>query len=386
MITLNNLFTLPELEPIHLVAGNEGINRPISGVNVMESDSLAEFFKENELLVTTGINIQMDEQKLIAMVQMAFHRKTAGIILNVGPYIPYIPEQVIAFANEHRFPVFEMPWVYRVADFVKITVQYLAATEQKETKSRHALSELLFQPEPDADYVSKAFTQLGIKTDHDFAIIVCACDSKQTISSSLRYVAEDELSRKYKLLLSMHGNAQMIYLVSRSEFNDSTLPLKKIIETIYQKCEEKFGKTHLSIGMGNEYPLKTLTKSYHEAMTVIRLHQRHPELSIYEYKKIGAYKIIMDVRERNVIESFHQESLGLLYRYDQLHETDFVHFLRVFLEEDGRTANIARKEFIHRNTVLYKMKKIESILGTDLCQPFAKTNLSLAFMIEDLMD
>lgn len=384
MITLKKLFSLSELEPIHLVAGKIGINRPITGVNVMENARLVEFFKENELLVTTGINMQGDEKGLIAMVHTAFNRKAAGIILNVGPYIPYIPEQVFQFADGHQFPVFEMPWVYRIADFVKITVQYLAAAGQRQTRTEHTLSEILFNPEPDRGHISKELTQLGIKIEADFGIVVCAVNVLP-VPRWLVYNLEDQLSKKYKIILSTIYKNQIIYMVDHSEIQVSDLSLSKIIKGIQINSDGELENTKLSIGTGNFYHLADLSKSYHEAMIVIHLTRRHPDLLINEYKDIGAYKIIMDVRDRHVIEVFHQESIGVLYDYDKLNETSFVHFLRVFLEEDGRTANIARKEFIHRNTVLYKIKKIESILGIDLDQPFVKTSLSLAFMIEDVI-
>jgi len=383
MITLNHLFALPELEPICVVAGKEGMNRLISGVNVMESDSLFDFFKEGELLVTTGINMEKDEQRLMSMIVNVYEHKASGVILNVGPYIPHIPDQVLEFADAHQFPVFDMPWAYRVADFVKITVQFLASAEQNQVRSKHTLNELLFHDAPDYAYVYKELDQLGIKTDQLFSIIVCSFDSKKAPTSSLSYIVEVTLSRKYRLLLSIRHDNQLIFLAVQMRGSD--LPLASLMKTIRNGYAPQLGTRQMYLGMGNEYPLKEIMKSYQEALLVLRLTKRHSYLQIYEYKDLGAYRIIMDVQEPRLIENFYQNYLGVLYRYDHLHETDLVHFLRVFLEEDGRTSMIARKEFIHRNTVLYKVKKIESILGTDLCHPFAKTNLQLAFMIEDMI-
>ncbi|MCO7174891.1 PucR family transcriptional regulator [Sporolactobacillus kofuensis] len=383
MITLNHVFALPELAPIKLVAGKEGISRPITGVNVMESDRLIEFFKENELLVTTGINMGRDEQKVIAMVRQAFDRHASGIILNVGPYIPRIPDQVIRFADVHQFPVFEMPWVYRVADFVKITVQYLAMAEQTHTQTKDALAKLLYH-HVSSDDVAHAFTQLNIKIDGSFAIVVCTLGTDQSIPPALTYIIEGEFSKKYKLLASIREEHQMIYLVEPISGTD--VSLSKIVRKINEKNRKKPGSAQVLVGSGHAYTLMETAKSYQEALTVIRLARRHPNLGVYEFSELGAYQMLMDVHDRRVLERHYQKYLGLLSRYDQIHETDYVPFLRVFLEEDGRTANIAHREFIHRNTVLYKVKKIESILGADLCRPFVKTNLLLAFMIEDLRD
>lgn len=379
MITLKHLFMLPELSTIKPVAGEAGMSRTISGVNVMESDCLFDFFKAGELLVTTGINMDHDEEKLITMVKKTHDHQASGVILNVGPYIPSIPNEVMDFANSHRFPIFSMPWSYRVADFVKITVQFLAAAEQNQSRFRDLLSELLFQSVPDRAYVTAELEQIGAQADQSFSIVVCSYDSDQ-LPVSLVYGIEMELSRKYRLLQSMHRENQLIYLTV--QIRGSDLPLMKLTEAIRAKKTEW---RNLSIGSGSEYPVMEAQRSYQEALTVLRLAKRHPYLKICEFNDLGAYRIIMDVRDPRIIERFYQKYLGQLYRYDQLHETDFVPFLRVFLEEDGRTATIAHKKFIHRNTVLYKVKKIEAILGADLGHPFVKTNLQLAFMIEDLM-
>ncbi|RKJ39795.1 PucR family transcriptional regulator, partial [Butyricicoccus sp. 1XD8-22] len=98
------------------------------------------------------------------------------------------------------------------------------------------------------------------------------------------------------------------------------------------------------------------------------------------------YKIIMNVPDQSIIKTFHQDMLGPLYLYDQLHNTDFVEFLRIFLEENGSANKISKRLFIHRNTVTYKINKIASLLDLDLNNTFARTNLNVAFMIEDIMN
>ena len=71
--------------------------------------------------------------------------------------------------------------------------------------------------------------------------------------------------------------------------------------------------------------------------------------------------------------------LDPLIQYDQLHHANLMQFLHIFIEEDGSTSRISKREFIHRNTVLYKVRKIESLLDMELNSSFAKTNLVLRF-------
>ena len=93
----------------------------------------------------------------------------------------------------------------------------------------------------------------------------------------------------------------------------------------------------------------------------------------------------MGVQDRPIIEKFRHDMLGRLYQYDDLHGTDLVTFLRIYLEENGSTNKVSELQFIHRNTVLYKVNKISMILDIDLSNAYTKTNLLLAFLIEDVL-
>ncbi|WP_445491931.1 PucR family transcriptional regulator [Niallia sp. 03133] len=385
-MTLRKIANLPECKTITLVAGGEGIDRAITGVNVTESGELAEFFRPNELIVTTGINMAKDQKKLSEIVEIAFRRKAAGIVLNTGPYIPFIPEQILQFANQHHFPVFQMPWDYRIADFLKLVVQFLDREHTVQTKKEYILSDILFNSESQQERITQEILGLGYKRDAEFSTIVCEINTPNVSIHSLVQTIEEWFHKRYKSFLSMVYENQLIYMIEHSDFHTSKIPFSKAIKCLYTDVSMKRNEAKLVIGTGNFYKNVTeLSKSFNEAKTVIHLSKRNPNQLFYHYKDIGAYKLLIGLQDRNLIESYHQEMLGLLYRYDQLNETDYVSFLRIYLEEDGHTSNIGRREFIHRNTVLYKLKKIESILNIDLSNSLTKTNILLAFMIEDIL-
>ncbi|WP_165364323.1 PucR family transcriptional regulator ligand-binding domain-containing protein [Sporolactobacillus sp. THM19-2] len=350
MITLQELFTLPEFDAIHIAAGERGISRPVSGVNVIESAHLAEFFKKYELLITTGINMHQDTAQLTDLVETAFERGAAGIILNVGPYIPTIPEQVIRFADQNHFPVFSMPWVYRVADFVRISFQYLAVADQKQAKTEELFSEILFQPEHDRERLAGDLLQVGIKSHAHYAVIVCSVRPPAAVPAWMTFSLEEELQKKYTIRLSMNHDHQLIYMADRKEKGVTRQFFAEMTRHVLQKRPNS--GIDLFIGVGGAYRVEQLSKSYREALSVVQLVSRRPELPFFQYKDAGVYRILLETSDKAVFQTFQSEMLGPLYRYDHLHQTDLVGFLRTFLDEDGRTTPIARKEFIHRNTVL----------------------------------
>ncbi|MDM5247390.1 PucR family transcriptional regulator ligand-binding domain-containing protein [Lysinibacillus sp. G4S2] len=386
MGTIRKIVEGVQFPMLTLVAGHSGTYRRITGINVVESIDLIMFCRPNELVVTTGINLSSQGESLEQLVKLAFSKKVAGFIINTGPYIPDIPESVINFANKHDFPIFQMPWSYRIADLLKITFQFISNHHQELSIEEKILYNLLFHYKQNANYIKDQLALLGFPQGKEFAIISCTTNGLQTSIDRYEVMIQFAFQNRYKRFLKLKHKNHLIFLIDRAQINTPNTPFSKIVEEIYDKITQKNGYLDIIIGKGNYHKeLENVRKSYDESLTVIQLAKLHNNRFLYKYKEIGAYKIIMAVQNQTLIKSYNQDILGQLYRYDELHNTDYVQFLRIFLEENGSTSRISERQFIHRNTVLYKLKKIETLLDMDLSNPFTKTNLYLAFLIEDVL-
>lgn len=384
MVTLKQLLALPEFATIQVVSGKEGVDRRVTGVNVMESDSLTAFFKQDELLVTTGISIHGDMERLFALVEAAYERKTAGMILNVGPYIPYIPQKVLQFSNTHAFPVFEMPWVYRVADFVKLTIQYLTKTSGEQQSIKNLMTQILLHNHWD-ETMAAPLARGHITCSTYYEVIVYDVNDAEDFTvfpSWMEFIIEQELKKAGHVLFSMAVKTRFIVLMEHSGVK---LTEHKIRDVHQKILKNKKDKLQLFVGIGSAYLVTELNRSYHEALTVIELARNHRYFQIAKYAHTGVFKLLRENIDKQTLRAMHQQTLGPLYNYDRVNGTDLVSFLRIFIEEDGHATAIAQRTFVHRNTVLYKMKKIESILESDLTNPYEKNNLLMALMIEDIL-
>lgn len=380
-IVEGNLFPM-----LTLVAGQSGMYRRVTGINIVESSDLIMFCRPHELVVTTGINLSHQNTSLEELVKMAHTKKAAGFIVNTGPYIPTIPDSVISFADEHELPIFQMSWDRRVADLLKTTFQFIATHEQEQSTEDQVLYNLLFHYKKHGDSTRQNLTQLGFPSGTELAIITCTTTDAHNSIDQYEVLIQFALQKRYKRILRLKHKNQLIFLINRSQITTSNCPFSKTVEDIYDKITQKNDNLNVIIGKGSFYEdYENIHKSYKESLTVIQLAQLHNNRFLYKYKEIGAYKIIMGVQNRTLIESFSQDILGQLYRYDDLHNTDYVSFLRIFLEENGSTSKISERLFIHRNTVLYKIKKVELLLDMDVTNPFTKTNLYMAFLIEDVL-
>lgn len=385
MSTISHMMQSSLFPQLRVIAGENGFYRKISGINILEKEELTIFCRPNELVVTTGVYIANDMDCLEQLVKVAYEKRTAGFIINTGPYIPDIPSSLIHFADEHEYPLFQMDWKHRVTDLLKTTFQFIATNQQERSGEEQVMHQLLFNYQQHESYLTETLEQLGFPKHTEYGIIVCTAKDESINIQRYNTIILLAFQQRYEQFIHFQYRNQLIYLIDRTRVKTATIPFSTIVEEIYQKVEEKYKEFGLSIGMGGFYAaLGEIHKSYEEALTVIRLAQLHNNRYLYKYKDMGAYQIIMNVDNQRVIEQFRQNMLGRLYRYDELHGTDFVSFLRIFLEENGSTIKISQRAFVHRNTVLYKVNKIEMLLDMDLTNTFTKTNLYLAFLIEDM--
>ncbi|WP_269477409.1 PucR family transcriptional regulator [Hominibacterium faecale] len=75
--------------------------------------------------------------------------------------------------------------------------------------------------------------------------------------------------------------------------------------------------------------------------------------------------------------------LNKLIEHDQKKSTSYVETLRAFLENDLKAAQTMRALYVQRSTFLYRMERIEALLGTDFKDNKTKIHLLMAFQLMD---
>jgi DNA-binding PucR family transcriptional regulator len=67
-----------------------------------------------------------------------------------------------------------------------------------------------------------------------------------------------------------------------------------------------------------------------------------------------------------------------LREYDDQHHGDLLRTLEVYLDSGNALAEASAALNIHRNTLLYRLRRIEELTGLDLRNPLARLNLHVA--------
>ncbi|MGL5244075.1 MAG: helix-turn-helix domain-containing protein, partial [Sarcina sp.] len=127
-------------------------------------------------------------------------------------------------------------------------------------------------------------------------------------------------------------------------------------------------------------------KSYEEAMKALKLYKKSGmKERVIEYSKLGIYRLLFEIDNIYEIKSYHDDILGELIEYDKSNNTKFLYTITQYLLNNCNLIKTSQVMFIHRNTLIYRLNKIKTILNKDLEDPMDRLELLNAIMISNYL-
>lgn len=109
---------------MNLICGENNINNLVNWVHMLEDPETANFLHGQELIFSTGIG-HANTDWLLDFAKGLVANQASGLVLNIGPYIHSVPEDLIAYCREVQFPLFTIPWKTRIVDITNIAARSL---------------------------------------------------------------------------------------------------------------------------------------------------------------------------------------------------------------------------------------------------------------------
>lgn len=122
---LTDLLNKPAFCDIEILAGKNGLSREIKNVTMMDAPDIIDFLFEKDFLVTTAYHLKDDSALLLELVQSMHKQKCAGLGIKTHRFLEQIPENVIQFADEHQFPIMQIPLEKSLGEIVNATLHYI---------------------------------------------------------------------------------------------------------------------------------------------------------------------------------------------------------------------------------------------------------------------
>ena len=384
-ISVKDILKLDSLRKINLVGGEAGLEKCIEWIYVAEcfENPLEgiKWLQGGEIIFITGVGIKGNMNILIDLIKGISEKNGAGLIVNIGPYIQSISEEVIKIANEFEIPLFILPWEVKLVEVSREISNAIILSRIEENSLTHFLSNILFgDGELEGDAIEKA-AYFGYNLAGECCICVIDIDgferflklknlhdevSISKIKITFRKIVQDMLE-KYALKVPIIDKDDAVIIFNRAEENCMSR-LDKALKEIQEAIKKRMDGLSVSVGIGTNYKdLKMMKQSLNEAELAIDSTKcQGLEDIITRYKDIGIYGLLFSVKNKNVLENYFFDVLGPISNNDNNKENNLLQILEMYLNENCNITISAEKLFLHRNTLKYKIKKIEELLNCDL--------------------
>lgn len=398
MISCREVVSLSSLTKLNIVAGEAGLNRLVRWVHFIDLPDVLPWVQGGELLIITGIGLQGDTDKLRELVRGIINKKLAGLIINIGPYIEAIPDDVLALADEACFPLFELPWEVKIIEVTRDICSHIVRKQTEERSIKDFLEQLLFFPLADPEMLIQRAAYYGydLARPHQVAVISPRQladyweirklrDENALVAFKMRFaniIRETLLHCGRKILQTLCADDVVLLM----PYDNEAAGVKQNIELlsrVWTQLGSEMPDMTVAAALGGRFEaLPEARRSYLEASKVLRLFGglKTAARPIYAYERLGIYKLLFEIGPEK-LSLYYREIIEPLHDYDRKNNTDLVDSLFAYFEENGNAAKTAKRLFVHRNTLDYRLKKIEEISGRNLDDPYDRLTLQLGVIV-----
>lgn len=143
--------------------------------------------------------------------------------------------------------------------------------------------------------------------------------------------------------------------------------LEELVQFAQALQETLMGETahQMTIGIGrSRHTIEELRESYMEARRAIEVGRIFkPEENIYMYSRLILERFLMELPQ-DISAYYH----GLLFnrKNQRLFNEEMLYTIDMFFKKDLNLSDTARQLYIHRNTLVYRLDKVQKQIGLDL--------------------
>lgn len=383
-----DLGNIPMLKKgLTLISGANGIRNNISWIYFAdcmqcldEEYNISELIHGGELVIITNKSLTDDDNKIIDIIKVMHQKKISAVVINENQ----ISKKIADYCEELNLPLFELSVELHLIDFSQIICKRLIEEESETHSCEKLLTSILFVDNFNEYEVTKRANHYGINISgkQSIAIIKTSGLNNSADMTAIQNLIENEF-RYYdinKLLIYAQFESIVVMFPLDIFGKDSVV---RFFEKIADKINNDFGiEAYIGIGLGYEY-LADVRESYTEAKNALQLIGMEKQKYVLSYNDMSIYSLISKIRSPRTLDNYINDKLGRLIEADNVQDSELCNTLRAYINNNCNSNATAEILYIHRNTMRYRLDKIEKILNVDLDNLSVCLELKLAFIIMD---
>ncbi|MFO2548149.1 PucR family transcriptional regulator [Alicyclobacillus cycloheptanicus] len=416
MLRVTDVLRRPVFAAAQLVAGSEGLLRPVRWVHILDVPEAAIHLHGAELVLTTGMGFGGHVDRFAAFLNQLVEKQAAGLCIELGTNIREVPQAVIDQAEQSDFPLIVFPSPVRFVDITQDIHKLILMQERQSFYEQEWVEQQIRGLRTD---VQTTLTEDALRTGQraerkDTAVrgyraAVIAIPEVVTPAALHRpphpsgidadwFQWKSDVSLHIRSAFARHGIQP--YLSVRADAVVALLeytrdgkakgqgalqqvpwrqPFAAAYESMVRVLHQRLGEAAVFMGIGSEVQsLGQAQQSYTDAVTALRVCRQMQAGGWMAYEDTGIYRFITLLAEHPEAGAYVRDDLARVVAFDRTHHANLLETLKVYLDADRSKQQTADQLFIHRQTLYHRLEQLSQILDVDLDDPVQRLSVHLS--------
>ena len=368
MIRLRELYRLPGIKNLRLVAGDAGLERTVTAAVLFEYDpsrmQLPDFYK-GDLVVTTLAYARGEETLVSTSLQALMGQGIGGLLVKTA-YFERLPAQVIAAANTSGTPIF-------LFDDTYIEEVILELTDLIRGRRRFAGYEqdldALMAAGTDRSTVREILSRVDPIGAPGYRIYALMPHERMPGLDERLYAVLEQDAAHAKRLICMEWKRMIVIICHIAGEAQAQEDGAALIEDIL--AHMGVSREALCVGVSSD---QSERGDFHIALREAVYAARAAGLEgmgLMAAQELGMYTYLFPMSENTFVCEQCRRSLSRIHEYDTQNRTNLFATAQVYVENRMEIAAAAKALFQHPNTVRYRLQKIQKLMGMEDAAMFA---------------
>ena len=362
MIRLRELYRLPGIKNLRLVAGDAGLERTVTAAVLFEYDpsrmQLPDFYK-GDLVVTTLAYARGEETLVSTSLQALMGQGIGGLLVKTA-YFERLPAQVIAAANTSGTPIF-------LFDDTYIEEVILELTDLIRGRRRFAGYEkdldALMAAGTDRSTVREILSRVDPIGAPGYRIYALMPHERMPGLDERLYAVLEQDAAHAKRLICMEWKRMIVIICHIAGEAQAQEIGAALIEDIL--AHMGVSREALCVGVSSD---QSERGDFHIALREAVYAARAAGLEgmgLMAAQELGIYTYLFPMSENTFVCEQCRRSLSRIHEYDTQNRTNLFATAQVYVENRMEIAAAAKALFQHPNTVRYRLQKIQKLMGME---------------------
>ncbi len=379
-VTVKDLLNLEVMRDFKLMAGEGGLNKPIKETEILDFEFVTDMKStrdrifNGESLVLTSLLFAKDNPDIILEAIKWIYEMNVSALAFKPVIFKDLPEEVINFANKKDFPILSFGRDEFFEDII------FAIKEETSIDNKLLALELLIENATNNNLTLSDDIRLKEKLNPNFKqYIRCIFIEEQGMDE---FKAKEKIKKIFipekisrKILISKYKN---MYCIILSQDEEVESRFDALLQDVLVAVE--IATNEITIGIsrisGEEGILNKLIKEAYWSLIVAKVENTEK----INFDNIGIYKMLMPYINDVNITNYMEEYLAPLFSEEEK-DGELLRTAVEYIKSKGDMVETSRRMFCHKNTIRYRIGKLQEKLDYKSTEREFYENLSMAIKI-----